>query len=179
MFEDQDYVCELKATMRFRGDPVLTSILAKMRTPSEDRSQLRLTDAEWQVLQSTHVEQGASLDGTESWYQSAFAWSYVCMAQWNRSMESARAAEKTRFLYAARDYITNVDNRDFLAVRNKLLKIPTMNRAAASSASRTYRDASPLYNNSMPLPSPSRHYWRSAVHRTTSDRPLAMGATRR
>ena len=36
MFEDQDYVCELKATMRFRGDPVLTSILAKMRTPGKD-----------------------------------------------------------------------------------------------------------------------------------------------
>ena len=27
MFEDQDYVCELKTTMRFRGDPVLTRIL--------------------------------------------------------------------------------------------------------------------------------------------------------
>ena len=25
MFEDQDYVCELKATMRFRGDPILTA----------------------------------------------------------------------------------------------------------------------------------------------------------
>ena len=35
MFEDQDYVCELRATMRFQGDPVLTSILAKMRTPGE------------------------------------------------------------------------------------------------------------------------------------------------
>ena len=35
MFEDQDYVCELKATMRFQNDPVLTSILAKMRTPGD------------------------------------------------------------------------------------------------------------------------------------------------
>ena len=29
MFEDQDHVCELKTTMRFRGDPVLMSILSK------------------------------------------------------------------------------------------------------------------------------------------------------
>ena len=51
MFEDQDYVCKLKATMRFRGDPILTSILSKMRTPGEDRSNLRLTEEQWRVLQ--------------------------------------------------------------------------------------------------------------------------------
>ena len=89
MFEDQDYVCELKTTMRFRGDPMLTSILSKMRTLGADRANLRLTEEEWQALQSTDVSHGASLDGTELWYQSAFAWSYVCMAQWNRSVRSA------------------------------------------------------------------------------------------
>ena len=77
MFEDQDYVCELKSTMRFRGDPVLTRILAKMRTPGADRSSLRLTDEEWQTLQNTDVQHGASLDGTEDRYMSAFAWAYV------------------------------------------------------------------------------------------------------
>ena len=127
LFENQDYVCELKATMRFRGDPVLTSILAKMRTPGEDRSGLRLTDDEWRALQNTDVGHGASLDGTETWYQSAFQWAYVCMAQWNRSMESAKAAKEPLFLYAAKDYISNVDNRDVLAVRDLLLKIPNMN----------------------------------------------------
>ena len=80
MFEDQDYVCELKPTMRFRGDPVLTRILAKMRTPGDDRSSLRLTDEEWRILQNTDVEHGASLDGTERWYMSAFSGAYVCMA---------------------------------------------------------------------------------------------------
>ena len=59
MFEDQDYVCELKATMRFSGDPVLTRILAKMRTPGDDRSNLRLTEEEWRALQNTDVEQDA------------------------------------------------------------------------------------------------------------------------
>ena len=127
MFEDQDYVCELKTTMRFKGDPVLSSILKKMRTPGEERSELRVTDEEWRVLQNTDVAHGASLHGTESWIQSAFAWSYVCMAQWNRSVESAKIAKGTLFMYAAKDYITNVDSRDFIAVRDKLFKIPNMN----------------------------------------------------
>ena len=127
MFEDQDYVCELKATMRFRGDPVLTGILAKMRTPGDDRSNLRLTEKEWQALQSTDVDHGASLNGTETWYMSAFSWAYICMAQWNRSTEAAKAAKETLFIYAAKDYISNVDNRDVEAVRDLLLKIPNMN----------------------------------------------------
>ena len=58
---------------------------------------------------------------------SAFAWSYVCMAQVNRSMETAKAAKETLFLYAAQDYISNVDNRNVLAVRDLLLRIPNMN----------------------------------------------------
>ena len=81
MFEDQNYVCEFKSTMRFESDPILTSILSKMRTPGEDRTDLQLTVEEWWVLQSTDIAHGASLDGTELWYQAAFAWSYVCMAQ--------------------------------------------------------------------------------------------------
>ena len=127
MFENQDYVCELKTTMRFRGDPVLSSILLKMRTPGDDRSNLCLTDEEWRVLQSTDVAHGASLQGTELWYQSAFAWSYVCIAQWDRSVRSAMHHQETLFMFAARDYIMNVDARDFTAVRDKLLQVPNMN----------------------------------------------------
>ena len=55
---------------RFKGDPVLTSILAKMRTPGEDRSNLQLTEEEWQMLLDADVAHGASLDGTDLWYQS-------------------------------------------------------------------------------------------------------------
>ena len=65
MFEDQEYVCELKTTMRFRGDPVLSSILLKMCTPGEGRRELRLPDEERRVLQSTDIAHGASLHGTE------------------------------------------------------------------------------------------------------------------
>ena len=127
MFEDQDYVCELKATMRFQGDLILTSILSKMRTPGEDRTNLRLTEEEWRVLQSTDITHGASLDGTDLWYQSAFAWSYVCMAQWDRSLRSAKFHQETLFMFSARDYIMNVDGRDITVVRDKLLQIPNMN----------------------------------------------------
>ena len=113
--------------MRFRGDPLLSSILTKMRTPGDDRSNLRLTEEEWRVLQSTDVAHGASLEGTETWFQSAFAWSYVCMAQWDRSIRSAALHQETLFMFAARDYIMNVDARDLPAVRDKLLQVPNMN----------------------------------------------------
>ena len=128
MFEDQDYVCELKTTMRFRGDPVLMSILSKMRTPGEDRSNLKLTEEEWQALQGTDIAHGATLEGTDLWYQSAFAWSFVCMAQWDRSLRSAKVHSATLFMFAARDHIMNVDSRDLTAVRDKLLKTANMNR---------------------------------------------------
>ena len=128
MFEDQDYVCELKATMRFRGDPILTSILAKMRTPGDVRDHLRLTEEEWEMLQSTDLGHGATLEGTDSWYQSGFAWSYVCMAQYDRSVRSAKMHQETLFMHAARDHIMNVESRDIVAVRDKLLQTPNMNR---------------------------------------------------
>ena len=127
MFEDQDYVCELETTMRFRGDPILMSIFSKMRTPGEDRRNLELTGEEWKVLQNTNIAHGTSLDGTDLWYQSGFAWSYVCIAQWDRSLRSAKVHSETLFMFAARDYIMNVDNRDLTAVRDKLLPTPNMN----------------------------------------------------
>ena len=51
-------------TKRFQGDPILTSILLKMQTPGEDRTNLRLTDNEWRVLQSTDITHSAFLYGT-------------------------------------------------------------------------------------------------------------------
>ena len=50
MSQQQDYVCELKTAMRYQGYPVLSRILLKMRTVSEDRTHLQLTAEEWQVL---------------------------------------------------------------------------------------------------------------------------------
>ena len=111
--------------MRFRGYPVLTRILEKMRTPGEDRSALLVTDEEWRVLQSTDPAHGASLEGTELWYHAAYAWSHVCMAQWIRSCYSAAHHRETLFVVAARDYIENVEDRDLNAVRDKLWALPS------------------------------------------------------
>ena len=46
MFEYQDYLWELKAKIGLRGDPILTSILSKIRTPGENRTNLWLTEEE-------------------------------------------------------------------------------------------------------------------------------------
>ena len=62
MFELQGYMCELNATMRFQWDFIFTSILLKMRTPGEDRTNLRLTEKESRVPQSTDITHGASVD---------------------------------------------------------------------------------------------------------------------
>ena len=127
MFQQQDYVCELKTTMRYRGDPVLCSILRKMRTVAEDRTDLQLTREEWKMLQNSDVKHGASLEGTELWYHAGYAWSQVCMAQWIRSVHSAAHQKETLFLMCARDYITNVPTKDVRAVRDALLQVPNMN----------------------------------------------------
>ena len=98
-----------------------------MRTPGEDRSNLQLTEEEWQMLLDADIAHGASLDGTDMWYQSGFGWSYVCMAQWDRSLRSATFHRETLFMFAAMDHIMNVDARDLTAVRGKLLQVPNMN----------------------------------------------------
>ena len=49
------------------------------------------------------------------------------MAQWDRSVESAKVHSETLFMFAARDYMMNVDGRGLMAVRDKLLQTPNMN----------------------------------------------------
>ena len=107
MFADQDYVCKLSTAMRFESDMTLQSILEKMRTPGEDRTNLILTADEWKVLQNTDIEHGASLEGTELWHQAGYPWTIVCMAQWVRSQLSAEYHKTTLFLCPAQDYIQN------------------------------------------------------------------------
>ena len=128
MFADQDYVCKLRTAMRFEKDPTLQHILEKMRTPEEDRSNLRLTAQEWKVLQSTDIEHGATLEGTEMWHQAGYPWTIVCMAQWVRSQLSAAHHKATLFLCPAKDYIQNVESRNILHVRDELIKFPNINK---------------------------------------------------
>ncbi len=56
------------------------------------------------------------------------------MAQWNRSVESAKVAKETLFMYVAEDCITNIDSRDFIALRDQLLKTANMNSTGRLSA---------------------------------------------
>ena len=128
MFADQDYACKLSTAMRFEKDPTLQRILEKMRTPGEDRGHLLLTAREWKVLQSTGIEHGASLEGTEMWHQAGYPWTIVCMAHLVRSQLSTAHHKATLFLCPAKDYIQNVEQRDLLHVRNELIKFPNMNK---------------------------------------------------
>ena len=128
MFADQDYACKLSTAMHSEKDPTLQRILEKMRTPGEDRTNWMLTAHEWKVLQSTDIEHGASLEGTEMWHQAGYPWTIVCMAQWARSQLSAAHHKATLFVCPAKDYIQNVEPRDLLHVRNELIKVPNMNK---------------------------------------------------
>ena len=112
-----------------------------MRTAAEDPSQLQLTEYGRAVRQITDANHGASLGGTELWHHAAYAWSYVAMAHWLRSVYSASHHEETLFIVAAQDYIINVYNKDLRASRDALLKIPNMNttgRIPAVAGARGY-----------------------------------------
>ena len=61
------------------------------------------------------------------WYHSAFAWSFVSMAQWIRPVNSAAHHKETLLLRAASVYIQNVEIHHLEGVRMELLKVPNGN----------------------------------------------------
>ena len=130
MFADQDYVCCFRTAMRFRNDHALERILTKMRTPGEKGAHLKLTAEEWQLLQSTDLSNGATLDGTELWHHAGYPWTVVCMAQWVRCRLSASHHRETLFLIPAHDHMQNVNAQDLEQVRDELLAVPSMNSTA-------------------------------------------------
>ena len=99
-----------------------------MRTPGEGRNNLVLTTEEWKVLQSTDIENGAELEGTELWHQAGYPWTIVFMAQFARSQLSAGHHKAILFLCPAKDYIQNVDTRYLHHIRDELIKLPNMNK---------------------------------------------------
>ena len=121
IFKQKDYVYRL-STMKRLPDDKQIAILTKMRKSGG----CKLTPQEWKALRNTDIaelsdaEQRKCLCGTELWYQAAYGWSHVCMAQWIRSVHSAAHHKETLFLVSARDYIANVSNRDLRAVRDAL-----------------------------------------------------------
>ena len=103
------HVYRLTTAMRFK-DPVLVAILRKMRTSGGSA----LTPSEWEALQATEISgpDCSRLTGTELWYESAYEWSVVTMAQVSRSQKSAQMHGSILFVIQAEDeYMSALDPR--------------------------------------------------------------------
>ena len=106
MFASIEQVFELETMMRFH-DPILRSILEKMRTPGG----LALSDAEWQALKATNVNPENMDDGsvqelmskTQEWYHSCYLWSIVNMAAFTSAKQTASNTHHTLFYFQAVD----------------------------------------------------------------------------
>ena len=99
MFNNIHFVFEMETMKRFT-DPVLITILQKMRQPKG----AKLTDQEWQALQNTELDATqlerdpeAFLQETAGWFESSYLWSIVSMACYSRALASARRHEQTLF----------------------------------------------------------------------------------
>jgi hypothetical protein len=102
------HVYRLTTAMRFQDD-VLRAILRKMR----QKGGCTLLKAEWDALLDTEISGPTcpKLAGTEMWYEAAYEWSIVSMAQAMRSQMSAEQNRKTLFAVQAEDeYLSALDN---------------------------------------------------------------------
>jgi len=130
IFKDRDYVCRLTTAMRFT-DEVLVRILQKMRTVGG----AVLSPEEWQKLLDTELVSmtkgggKATLKGTELWYQAAYGWNVIAMAQVVRSRLSAKAAHATLYAVQAEDSIMNMPPGDMSIedATQLILRHPNMN----------------------------------------------------
>ena len=103
------HVYRLTTAMRFQ-DRELVAILRKMRTSGG----VALSTAEWAALEATEISgpDCSKLTGTELWYEAAFEWSVVTMAQVSRSQQSAQMYGRTLFVIQAEDqYMAALDPR--------------------------------------------------------------------
>jgi hypothetical protein len=98
------HVYRLSTAMRFQ-DKVLIRILDKMRQTGG----CKLEPAEWELLLNTDISgpDCERLVGTEGWYEAAYEWSIVSMAQAFRSQLSAECAQATLFVVQAEDEYMN------------------------------------------------------------------------
>jgi hypothetical protein len=93
--------------MRFK-DPVLVSILLKMRTPGG----AALAADEWTKLLDTALDAsqlerspGNKVDDMWDWYEACYLWSVVSMAAFTRARESARHHKQRLYYCQAADEI--------------------------------------------------------------------------
>jgi hypothetical protein len=117
MFNNMHYLFEMETMKRF-NDPVLISILKKMRKTNGSK----LSEPEWQALMDTeldgaHLERDpeAFLKSTTEWFESAYLWSIVSMACYSRAKASARHHQQILFFCQAVDFseqLTHSHQRD-------------------------------------------------------------------
>jgi hypothetical protein len=103
------HVYRLTTAMRFQDD-VLTAILHKMR----QQGGCSLLSSEWGALMETGISGPgcAKLADTDMWYEAAYEWSIVSMAQVVRSQLSAQHHKATLFVIQADDeYMSALDQQ--------------------------------------------------------------------
>ena len=133
MFANIEHVFILETMMRFT-DPVLRSILLKMRTPGG----AKLADHEWESLRQTSID-AAPLDAetilerTADYFQSCYLWAVVSPINYTRAKMSAKKAKETLFYCPAVDvpvkYIPGRDehgNEDPTGYFWKMLQDPSL-----------------------------------------------------
>jgi hypothetical protein len=105
MFANFDYLFEMHTMKRF-DDLTLISILDKMRRPGGTK----LSDAEWDALQGTAVDEtelesnpDAFEAATSGWFESSYLWARVTMISYMRATMSARQHKQILFYSQAVD----------------------------------------------------------------------------
>ena len=131
IFRQKDYVYRLSTMKRFT-DQTLVGLLTKMRI----KGGCKLTHKEWSALKATDIaglsttEQQRRLEGTDTWYQSAFTWAAVAVAQVLRSKLSAQAAAATLYFVPAQNFVMNRPQNPRMTnayIAEKIAAVPNMN----------------------------------------------------
>ena len=126
MFANIDYCYEMQTMMRFR-DPILRSILTKMRQP-EGRE---LSHDEWDALSKTELDTvelqrdpAAFLARTEGWIESCYLWSVTSMVVFSRAKASAMQHQKLLYYCLAVDSSDQLSKADLHKYCERMLQVP-------------------------------------------------------
>ena len=109
MFCNIEHVYVMKTMMRFT-DPILVSILEKMRVPRNAEGQgAKLSAEEWQAMVATKYSSASPPPA--DWYQACYLHSVVSMAAYMRARASAKASGKTLCMLLAVDTFISFERR--------------------------------------------------------------------
>lgn len=133
MFRNLEYLFEMHTMMRF-NDPVLVSILLKMRTPGG----AALAADEWTKLLDTALDAsqlerspGNQVDDMWDWYEACYLWSVVSMAAFTRARASARHHKQRLYYCQAADEIQGAGvSKEFDGLFDRALQVPNLSTTA-------------------------------------------------